>query len=99
MSVLAILFYYLLANKNHGYYIHNESLIFIKRDSFYIFDSSSISDKINDVNYDEFITICIKGINYMSTSNRMEERSNIEDDLNDIADKFVIMQILKNFGN
>lgn len=63
---------------------------------FYLFNFSFIPIENNNPNFNEFITN-YKAINHMSSFDKLEEKSNIKDDSNDNADRFIIKHILENF--
>lgn len=96
MSVLAVISYYSSANKNYEHHTHNKSLISDEHYFFHAFDSFSMLVENNDLNFNEFIINC-KVINYTSISNRVEERSNVEDNLYDNVDEFVVKRISQTF--
>lgn len=95
MSILALPSQYSSVDENYGHHTHNESLLADDHHSFYAFDISSIPVENNDLNFDEFITTC-EAISHASTSGRLKEKSNVEDDSDDNADEFVVERILEN---
>lgn len=96
ISVLALPSYYSSENENYGRNTYNEFLILDGRYFFHVFDSFSISVEDDDLNFDKIITNC-KAISHISVSDRVEESSNVENDLYDNINKFFIERISENF--
>lgn len=96
ISILTLLSLYLLVDESNRYYTYNISLLANDYYSFYVFDYFSISIKKNDLNFDEYIRN-YKAISHASTSDRLKEKSNVENDFNDNIDEFVVEHISKKF--